>query len=274
MLWRRWARPRERWNAEVGTAGRKLEEVVEAKRALGLVDIPLRQLELFEEQFQPALRECARDFQADRLGQPALAERAFDEFKQIIGFFARTSDFRAADDSQRVSFGHLHAREEHREVGGDQVFDEDKPVITGIHEPWTVPRHLHAREPVLPRNWMPDVERQRKATAGDERERVSRVHDKRRQHGEDRSLEVRRQAFAGFGLQVTVADDPDAVFRQLGCERLPPGLVVSPASEATIDHESTARQWCGSAVWARGSAATCRSASPPASCKLVQVCWR
>ena len=140
-------------------------------------------------------------------------------------------------------------------VRGDDVFQRDEPVGRDGQEPRQQRRHLDPGKDGLPRVGVGDGDRQAQGEAGDERERMCRVHRQRCQHRVDALLEEPFQPGLLFGHQLLPAQDLDALGRQVRQE---------PVAEATrVPGRQLARQFQRASP---GSApATSLTPPPPAA---------
>ena len=155
------------------------------------------------------------DLEADRRPEPPAGQLALQRLQQVLVAVLLDLDVGVAGHPEQVVGHDVQAREELREVGGDEVLERQegrRPVgRPDGHEPGHVVRDLHPGEVgqagVGIAHHHGQVERQ----AADVREGVRRVDRQRREHGEDLVAEVLPQAPRVLVGQVLPVHDPDAL---------------------------------------------------------------
>ena len=124
--------------------------------------------------------------------EPAPDQLPLHGLQQALGDVLVHLEVPDPGDPERVLLDDLQAAEQVGQVRGDDVLDRHVPVLRHREEPGQQRRHLDPGEHggVGPR--VGDHDGQVEGQAGDERERMGRVHHERGQHRVDTLAEQRR----------------------------------------------------------------------------------
>ena len=136
--------------------------------------------------------------------------------KQVLGVVLLDLDVLVAGHPEGVMLEHLHAGEELREVGGDDVLERDEPLLGHWQEPRKVRRHLDPGEVLGGRSRVANDDREVEREPGDVRERVRGVDRQRSQHREDPFSEQLPQPDVFCIVEIVPAGDLDALLLQGG----------------------------------------------------------
>jgi hypothetical protein len=185
------------------------------------------------------LRQRAGDLERHRRGETAAAQLALDQLEEVVSLLARRVDVDAAQHADGARFGDLDAREEQMQVRRNHVLEQHEAEVARVDHPRPVLRDLHAREAVTSRARVAHVQRERKAPTRDERERMRRVDDQRREHRKHGTHEVVREPRLRLGLEVVERYEANAAGGELRREgQRPAQLHLAPHLTAAFEDEA------------------------------------
>ena len=227
---------------------RRDEGLVLERRAVDVVDLPQRaeieqarhaqdvlvvDLDLAGEQVEHLVVDVVGDLEPH--GRPELAphQLALERLQEVLVAVLLDLEVGVARDAEQVVLDDLHAREQHRQVLGDEVLDRQELGLDGRlrhdHEARDVVGHLDPREALRADRAVADEDGEVQRLPGDVGERVRRVDGQRRQHREDLAAEVLAEAALLLVVEVTPPADVDALVVEGG------GHVVLEAPRVTVD---------------------------------------
>ena len=100
-------------------------EVGHVEQAVDLVELALVDLQRVAQPFAKPRAHPAVDLEPDHLAEAAAAELLLHRLKKVVGLVGDVVVGVAGDPEEGI-VGHLHAREERLQVGGDQVLERDQ----------------------------------------------------------------------------------------------------------------------------------------------------
>ena len=199
-----------------------LVQSAQIDRTPDAVDRAGGQLELPQQQFEQLLRHRVGHLEADRPLEAAAAQLHLHRDQQVLGVLVVEGEVGVAGDPEGVVLQQLHAREEHVEMGGDDVLEGDEPVgpLGGGNPPGEGVGDLHPGEATLGVDGVAHQHGQVQRQVRDEREGVAGVDGQRGEHREDPLLEVLAEMVALPRFEVGDREQVDALGRQLGLNLL------------------------------------------------------
>ena len=127
---RRRDRLHERGVLELGPVdGAGAPEAAEAEGRAHRVDVGLAQLEVLAQDVAHALRHRLVDGDADDGAEAAPADELLDGLEEVVGLQLLDGELGVARHAERVRLQHLHAGEQRREVGGDDLLEPGEPLV-------------------------------------------------------------------------------------------------------------------------------------------------
>ena len=211
--------------------GDELGEIVERQDAVDEEDLVRRDAEGLGDELAELLGHRRLDLEADHRAAAAALQRALEEADEILGLFLEL-DVRIADRPEGALPFHRIAGEEpcgekrHRLVEADEAIDAAL-ARRQADEAVEALRHAHQRGHALAARLAPELERNRQAEIGDERERVRGIDGERRQHREDGIEEMVLQPVALALGDLGRVDENDAVLAELAAKHAPAALLVA-----------------------------------------------
>ncbi len=200
-----------------------LPQRAEVEQARHPLHVLAAHVDLADEQVEHLVVDVVGDLEAHGRAEPAPDQFALQGLQQVLVAVLLDLEVGVAGDPEQVVLDDLHAREQHRQVRGDQVLERQELRLgraLGHHdEARHVVGHLHPREALgavvaVLAHQHGQVERQ----PGDVRERVAGIDGQRREHREDLGPEVLGQAALLLVVEGVPAPDVDAFVRRgAGC---------------------------------------------------------
>ncbi len=213
---------------------RQLEEIRQAERRPGHVDVGDADVQLFHQELAHRARHGPGDLETHRLRRPfALAKDRLDLLEQVLGLVDLELDIRVARDAERVRRDDRHAREQRLDVSGDDLLDRHEPLAVGqTEEPGQRRRHLDAREPGDVRLGITHPDGQVQGEVRDVGERMRRIDRQWREDRVDALVVGAAQMQTSDLIEVLPAHHPDPRVR----EPLPQG----PGPHMVLAHHEVA----------------------------------
>ena len=163
-----------------------------------LVEVVGAELQLPQEQLPDTGRHPGVDLEAHGPAEAPLAELHLDGGQEVVGFLVADHEVGIAGHPEGVGRLDLHAREEHREVFGDHLFQRVEPGAVGRDlEPGQQRRDLHPGEAALAVAPVPHHDGEVQRQVGDIGEGVAGVDGQGREDGEELLFEPLRGARHG-----------------------------------------------------------------------------
>ena len=204
----------------------ELEQHGRVKRRRQAVDLVGAHAQLVGEQLRQERAGLVGDLQTDRRSETTAQQFLLHGVEQVLGIILFHVDVLVTGDAEGAGLLDDHAREQGFQVGDDQVLHGDEAIahvgalvfgqIVDRHESVQVARNLHAGEVRLAGCRMLHQHGEVEGTAGNVRERVGRIHGKRRQNREHLLTVVARQALLLGRGELVPAQQHDLFLRQVG----------------------------------------------------------
>ena len=205
-------------------------EFVEPEHAVDIDDAGGEHVDVAGDEGAQGRRHAGLDLEPDHRAAPPELQRAFVEAHQVLGLLLDL-DVAVADDPKTALPDDAKARKQQAAEGDDGLLQRDEAVraaaqrLRQLHQPLDAVREPHQRAHRPPVVDMGELQRQREAEVGDERERMRGVDRERRQQREDMQQEMILQPFhLGFRKFLGV-DDGDAGLGEFGAQLLPARLL-------------------------------------------------
>ena len=191
-------RPRRRLQLGDVEVGDGLQPA-QVEHAPDLVDVGRVQAQAALQQGARLVRHGALDLEAHDLAEAAPAQLLLHGHEQVVGLVLLDVEVGVAGDAEEVVRLHLHAREEHVEVGRDDALQQHVRARRHLPHARQHRRHLDAREAALAAGGVAHRDRQRQRQVADVGEGMRGVHRQRRQDREDLVHEALAQLVLALG---------------------------------------------------------------------------
>ena len=161
------------------------EQPAQVERPGHPVDGPPVDIELGDQLLEYVGRHRVLDLEPDGGLEPAPHQLPLHGLQQVLGEILVDLEVPDAGDAERVMLDDLHVTEQVGQVRGDDVLDRHVPVLRQGQEPGQQRRDLDPGEDGAVGPRVRDHDGQVERQAGDERERMGRVHHQRGEHRVD-----------------------------------------------------------------------------------------
>ena len=207
-----------------------LRKLVERDQAVDEEDFLVVHVELLGHEGPEFRGRLRLHFKPDHRTAAALFQCGLEQPHQIFGLFL-DFEVRIPDDAERALPDHLIAGEQTADEQSDRVFQQNEAGRVGLgfrqpDEAGNAGRHAHQRVQ-RPSVALPlQLQRERKAEIGDERERMRRIDRQRRQYREDVLQEELVEPAVLARGQSAFSDDDDPGLGEVGLQFEPAALLV------------------------------------------------
>ena len=152
-------------------------------------DLIIRDVELVLKELERLVVHVFGHFQADGGTKASTQQFFFERLQQVLGLVLFNGDVFVTSDPERMVVNDLHAGEEHFQVLGNEIFEQDEPVLALGRLQWIQARqhrrHLEACEVGLGAFRVAHSHREVQRKARDIGEWMRRVDSQWHQDGED-----------------------------------------------------------------------------------------
>ena len=111
--------------------GPEMSQPAEAQGAAQLVDIVTADLEILDQDIEDSRRHCIVDFDSHNIRETSLPDALFHGFQQVSRLQFLDGSLSIPGYMEGMGFQDFHAREQHLQVGRDQLLQPDQVLSSG-----------------------------------------------------------------------------------------------------------------------------------------------